>query len=594
MRSGAGRWIKLALGAGSLAVPLVLNSFYVNLLSYVGIYALVALGIVLLTGAGGLISFGQAAFVGIGAYATAVVSVNFDLSPWLGLFAAILCCTLVAFVLGLISLPLSGHYLALVTIAWGMTIFLLFGNIEAIGGHSGLNDIPPLSLLGLSLASGQRYYYVIWLALAVAMVGAFNLLGSRQGRAIRALRGGDALVESLGVDGFRLRLALFVIAAVLAGVAGWLYAHLQRYVGPAPFDLANGITFMLMAVVGGTGSIWGALVGALVITGLNTALQDVLPFLTTRASNLEVVVYGCLFVLMLQQFRGGIVGQLSKWVAPASMRSIETPVPAIAFEPLPNRSLPDTGTTVLEIDSISKRFGGLLAVNDVSFALRAGEILGLIGPNGAGKTTIFNLISGITAPSSGRILFGADQRGGSAIRALAQRGLARTFQHVKLRPGMSVLENVMLGTYARTKAGLVRGILRLDRAEEAAIRAEAMRQLERVGLAARAHESAGSLPLGQQRILEVARSLAADPILLLLDEPAAGLRRPEKLELARLLTSLRQSGVTILLVEHDMDFVMQITDRIVVMNFGRKLVEGSPAEVRADTAVQEAYLGAPA
>jgi branched-chain amino acid transport system permease protein len=243
------------------------------------------------------------------------------------------------------------------------------------------------------------------------------------------------------------------------------------------------------------------------------------------------------------------------------------------------------------VQNAVKRFGGLVAVNDVSFDVRAGEIVGLIGPNGAGKSTMFNLLTGTAPMTSGHVEFLGQDITGLAQRVVAHRGMARTFQHVKLRPHMSLLDNVALGAHGRTRSGVLAAGLRLDRREEAQILAEARRQLARIGLADRAHELAGSLPLGTQRILEIARALAADPVLLVLDEPAAGLRRKEKQALGDLLRKLRGEGVTILIVEHDMDFVMRLVDRLVVMNFGSKLIEGEPAAVRADPGVQAAYLG---
>jgi branched-chain amino acid transport system permease protein len=261
--------------------------------------------------------------------------------------------------------------------------------------------------------------------------------------------------------------------------------------------------------------------------------------------------------------------------------------------PLPRREQPARGTPVLQVAGAVKRFGGLVAVNDVSFDVRAGEIVGLIGPNGAGKSTMFNLLTGTAPLTTGEVEFMGQKVSGLPQRVIANRGMARTFQHVKLRPHMSLLDNVALGAYGRTHAGLMAAGLRLDRREEAQITAEAWKQLERIGLAGRAHELAGSLPLGTQRILEIARALAADPVLLVLDEPAAGLRRKEKHELGDLLRKLRAEGVTILIVEHDMDFVMKLVDRLVVMNFGSKLTEGVPSVVRADPNVQAAYLGGP-
>jgi branched-chain amino acid transport system permease protein len=267
------------------------------------------------------------------------------------------------------------------------------------------------------------------------------------------------------------------------------------------------------------------------------------------------------------------------------------PAPPLAAGSLEHRQQPERGQPILSVAGATRRFGGLIAVDNVSFEVKAGEILGLIGPNGAGKTTMFNLITGALPLNQGKISFLGQDISHRAQRQIARAGIARTFQHVKLRKTMTLLDTVLLGTYGRTRSGFFAGVLRLDRAEEARAQAEAMRQLQRVGLADRAFELAGNLPLGNQRLLEIARALAADPALLMLDEPAAGLRSGEKADLAHLLEALRAEGLSILLVEHDMDFVMGLVDRTVVMDFGAKLCEGTPAVVRNDPRVQEAYLG---
>ena len=570
--------------------PHLLGSFSISLLNDIGIGALVALGLVLLTGVGGATSFGQAAFVGIAAYGSAWLTTAHGASPWLGLVFALLLTGVSALAIGLLTLRLGGHFLPLSTIAWGISIAMLFGNLDALGRHTGLSGIPPLHIGTWSLLEPGAVYYLIWACVGLSCWFCHNLLHSRPGRAIRALRGGAILLASVGADAFRVRLVLFIVAALLAGVAGWLYAHMNRFVSPAPFDVRASIEYLLMAVAGGLGQLAGALVGSALVLLMKNGLQDVLPLLTSRGAQLEAVAFATLFLLLLHYARGGLMGFVARWTK-RYLPLRAAPLIRPPAEPLSRRTLPAPGTPLLAVDGAIKRFGGLVAVNEVSFDVRAGEIVGLIGPNGAGKSTMFNLLTGTLPMTAGRVQFLDHDVTGMAQRRIARLGMARTFQHVKLRPNMDLLENVALGAHARANAGVLRAGLRLDRAEERQILAEARRQLERIGLAERAHELAGSLPLGTQRILEIARALAADPVLLVLDEPAAGLRRQEKQALGALLRKLRDEGITILIVEHDMDFVMKLVDRLVVMNFGSKLVEGVPAAVRADARVQAAYLG---
>jgi ABC-type branched-subunit amino acid transport system ATPase component/ABC-type branched-subunit amino acid transport system permease subunit len=568
-----------------LVAPLWAAEFTITLLNYIGIYALVALGVVLLTGVGGLTSFGQAAFVGIGAYATAWLTTAHGASPWLGLLFALALTGIVAALLGAITLRLGGHFLPLGTIAWGLSIYFLFGNMETLGRNNGISGVPPITIGPLSLEPNSAIYYLIWGMLAVACLVTANLLDSREGRAIRSLRGGVVMVESLGISVFRIRLIIFVIAALLAGLSGWLYAHMSRYVSPAPFDLRMGIQYLFMAILGGSGQILGAVVGAALVTLLQNALQDVLPHFAANGQQLEVIVFAIIYVLALQFARRGVMPFVLRYLPPRPK------APIAAAEPLPRRAMPQRGTPLLAVDHLLKRFGGLEAVSRVGFEVKAGEIVGLIGPNGAGKSTVFNLITGALKSDDGNISFLGKDITRAGQRRIAEAGIARTFQHVKLRPTMSLIDNVLLGTYVRTRAGFLQGALRLERGEEARARSEAVAQLKRVGLGDRPYDQAGNLPLGRQRVLEVARALAADPALIILDEPAAGLSRPEKIALADLLRGLRQEGVTVLLVEHDVEFVMGLVDRIVVMDFGSKLIEGPPAMVRADPRVQEAYLG---
>ncbi len=576
----------LALVAG-LAAPWVVPDYALALLSYTGLAALVAIGLVLLTGIAGQSSFGQAAFVGIGAYATAYLTRDLGLSPLLGLLAALLLTGVAAWLVGLVTGRLSGHYLPLGTVAWGLSFYYAFVNAGFLGGFNGMADIPGLGLFGHTLTEPHAWLYLIWAVVLLVLWLAHNLLDSRHGRALRALNGGRLMAESMGIDTGRVARAVFVLAALCAGLSGWLFAHYQRFVNPTPFSLTAGIEYLFMVIVGGSGWLWGAVLGAGVVTILRDQLNDLLPRLIGRPGNYETVVFAAAVIFLLQRAPDGLWPAFRR-IAPAPAR----PPPRETARTAPRAAAPSPGIGIaLEFDGVTRRFGGLVANDAISFAVRDGDIVALIGPNGAGKSTLFNLASGVLRPDSGRIrLFGAEA-GRLAARAVARRGVARTFQHVRLMPALSVLDNVALGIHQRGRRGLLAAMLRLDRAEEAALLGEAARQIDRVGLGARIAEPAGTLPLGQQRIVEIARALCLEPRLLLLDEPAAGLRHQEKQALAALLRALRGEGMTILLVEHDMDFVMGLADRVVVMDFGQKIAEGAPEQVQRDPAVQEAYLG---
>ncbi|MDM0114097.1 branched-chain amino acid ABC transporter ATP-binding protein/permease [Variovorax sp. J22R133] len=578
-----------------------LPEFTVVVMSYIGLYAIVAVGLAMLTGVGGMTSFGQAAFVGMGAYATAwactspmaAASIGAIVGaaglPWVGLLLGLVLTFALAWALGAITVKLQGHYLPLCTIAWGLSLYYLFGNMEFLGGQTGITGIPPLVIAGFSLASPRALGIVIWAVLLLGLWVLHNLLDSREGRAVRALKSGRLMAESMGVDTARYRIKLFVLAALLAAISGWLYAHMQRFVNPTPFNLNIGIEYLFMAVVGGAGHLWGAVLGAALITLLKEKLQDILPGLLGTSGNFEVIVFGLLMLFVLQRFAEGLWPSLER-LGQRFLRPDVARAPR-AVATLARRELPARGTVLLQSLKVTKRFGGLVANNDVSMNVKAGEIHALIGPNGAGKSTFFNMISGVDDPTEGEVRLMDKPMHQSPARAFAALGLGRTFQHVRLLGQRSVIENVALGAHLRAHRGWIASMLRLDRGEEAALLAEARHQIERCGLGAHADAPAASLALGQQRVVEIARALAAQPAVLLLDEPAAGLRHLEKRALAELLSQLRAEGLGILVVEHDMEFVMNLADRITVLEFGTVIAEGTPAEIQVNPRVLDAYLG---
>ncbi|HEY0851477.1 MAG TPA: branched-chain amino acid ABC transporter ATP-binding protein/permease [Bradyrhizobium sp.] len=583
------RWPLLVFAAVMAAIPLIpgMPPFWIVLLDNIGLAALVAMGLVLLTGVGGLTSFGQAAFCGFGAYTTAVLSTAYGVSPWLTLPASLIVSGIAAVILGIVTVRLSGHYLPLGTIAWGIGLFYLFSKLEFIGRNDGISNIPPLSIGAFRMLSPDTIYFVIWIAVLVSALLTMNLLDSRTGRAIRALRRGHIAAEAFGVQTPRAKMLVFIYAAVLAGLSGWLYAHFQRAVTPTPFSAHAGIEYLFIAVVGGAGYVWGGVLGAAIVVVLKEVLQSYLPLILPGSGQVETIVFGIMLVALLQLAPGG----LWPWLMSFLPERASGKKPDTSLKLGHRTRAPGEAGVLLQVEKARKQFGGVVAVNNVSFDVKAREIVALIGPNGAGKSTTFNLITGVLSATSGSISVLGRKVDNAPPQEIVKLGISRTFQHVKLVPDMTVLENVAIGAHLRGHSGPIASMLRLDRTDEAKLLAEAARQIERVGLTDQMHQLAGSLSLGQQRIVEIARALCVDPMLLLLDEPAAGLRHMEKQRLAALLRELRDGGMSVLLVEHDMGFVMNLADRIVVLDFGTKIAEGAPATIKTNPEVIKAYLG---
>lgn len=569
--------------------------YYVTLSVYIGLSTIVCLGLVMLTGICGLTSFGQAAFVGLGAYATSMATLQFGLSPWIGLLLAITVSGLCGLLIGILTLHLSGHFLPLGTIAWSISLYLVAGNLQSIGGHTGLTAIPPISIGSHPIDTAREFFPIVFVCVVFLAWACVNVLDSRAGRALRAINGRSVMAEAMGIDTFRYKTIVFVFASLLAGLSGWLYAHFERFINPTPFGLHMSIEYLFMVVVGGLSSVGGAFAGAAILTVLHQWLGSLLPRLLGQSGQFETIVFCVITILFLRYAPLGIwptiSRQISRFYRKASREPALPDLKTSVYQPEVNSAGGDERSGFLVVNALRKEFGGLVAVNDVSFRVNKGEIVALIGPNGAGKSTMFNLMTGVLRPTAGTITLSGQRLDMLPSRAVAQLGVARTFQHVKLLDELSVIDNVCLGAHRYGRSGFLRSALRLDRGDEQQLRSRAWAAIELTGLREVWSRPAGQLSLGQQRIVEIARALALGPQVLMLDEPAAGLRYLEKQKLADLIRKLKGSGMTVLFVEHDMQFLMELADSIVVMEYGRKIAEGTAAAVRSDARVQEAYLG---
>lgn len=587
-------YLILSIGFAA-ALTFAAPEFHVTMLVYIGLSAIVCFGLVLLTGICGLTSFGQAAFVGLGAYASAVATTEFGVSPWIGLVLAIVLTGLSGLLIGFLTLQLSGHLLPLGTIAWSVSLYLVAGNLQSIGGHTGLTGIPPLSIGAHQISSAREFLPLVLISVAATAWSCRNILDSRTGRALRAINSRSIMAEAMAVDTFRYKMVVFIYAAVLAGFSGWLYAHFQRFINPTPFSLHMSIEYLFMIVIGGLSSVGGAIAGAAIVTLLHHWLGDLLPRLLGQSGQFETIVFCTITVLFLRYLPGGVWPMMARLI-PRNGTGKSPPVlledDAVLPGPCAGVARKDgQSKPLLQVSSIRKEFGGLVAVNDVNFGVKGGQIVALIGPNGAGKSTMFNLITGVLSPTGGEVRLEDRRLDRLSSKEIAQLGIARTFQHVKLLDDRTVVENVAIGAHRFGRSGFIRSALRLDRADEAQLLARSTDALKLTGLDELADRLSGQLSLGQQRIVEIARALALGPRILLLDEPAAGLRHREKEQLAKLIRRLQESGMTIFLVEHDMAFLMNLAEHIVVMEYGCKIAEGTPSEIQGNQRVLEAYLG---
>jgi branched-chain amino acid transport system permease protein len=539
-----------------------------------------------------LLSLANAGFMAIGAYASAILSVKLGLPVALSIPAAVLICAGVAQVIGLPVLRLKDVYLAICTLGFGEVVRV------AIILTPGLTGGPT----GANLSTGFPYEAMrrahTWeLVLVLAFLGYLFWVMSRSriGRAFRALRENPQAAATLGIDIVTYRHMAFLLSAMIAGAAGAFYAHSVGSLDNGDFKFNRALDILSFAVLGGSGQWFGSLLGAGFLTALPILLREVVGtavgFLKNFAQ-LPNILNGLALVLVVLFLPGGLASVFGRREADdGAGQPAGGPAPDL---PDPDRpALGGTGQALLELDGVGRVFGGLEALADVRMTLAEGRVYGLIGPNGAGKTTLINLVSGLVPPTSGKVVWLGRELQGRPAHEAARAGIARTFQNIQLFPEMTVLENVIVGRHTHIRTSMVTALLRSprERREEATARTEAQALLDRLGLGGLSGLRAGNLAYGDQRRVEIARALAMHPRLLLLDEPAAGMNDVETTRLGQFILELKRHGYTLLVVEHHMDLIMRVCDEIVVLNFGRQIAHGAPAEVARDEQVLEAYLG---
>ncbi len=586
-----------------VAFPLVMASnYWLNLLNLAISFSVACLGLNIVLGYTGQLSLAQAAFWGVGAYSSAILTTKLGWNVWAAMPAAFAVAACFGVLLGIPTLKLSGHYLAMTTIGFGIILqLILINTIWLTNGSDGIAQIPSPWLGPIQLNEPTSFFYVAAFSLLLLTWATIRLKGSRVGRALQAIRENEMAAETMGIDTTFFKVMAFALSAAYGGFGGALFAHSgSHYISPDTFSFDQSVVLLAMAVLGGNGSAVGAIVGATLLS----LVPEVLRFLKDS----YMMFYAASIVAIMVFMPGGIASlvytlpmsrSLREWWASGTATAKQlaqagsTNPPTVSPPPAPVTGGSVANGALLSITGLAKHFGGLKAVDGVDMQIRTGEIQALIGPNGSGKTTILNMLSGLYIPTAGQVVFDGTPITGKRPHSITAEGMARTFQNIRLFGDLTVLDNVLIGQHSRSRAGLVRSVLQppSQQKEESVMRQKALEVLEFVGLRGKEFAQAKSLPYGQQRLLEMARALASDPKLLLLDEPAAGLNAAETETMVELLFRIRELGITILLVEHDMSLVMNVSDHITVLNFGKKIAEGSAEQIESNQEVIDAYLG---